>query len=167
MERDDQHAMRSVLPLLLLLGGGAEDNNPVLNAEIVIHLWYSARIPSGLWNYLIDQVSDNVVDFRVCRQNDAENKLRRSAIARCGKSTVAISPEYVNKLPLYGAEHSTLSLASASIARDLSITRFAEPLAKTIGRLSPSRVAAALRWEHDGILLPYDYPRDTFDMVNP
>lgn len=176
-ERDPTHLVRTVAPLLLLVGGGTDDDNHILNAEAIIHLWYSAKIPTALWTHYKDQVNKNTAKQmeKEIEEEDArlydvdENESWPPTSVHDGKAepvfTLDVKDfETVTKRLI---RPSKVNADYAALVRAMGIKRCAEPLPKVKGRMSPSRAEAAARWRSDGILLPYDHPRTDFDMVNP
>ncbi|KND89023.1 hypothetical protein TOPH_06313 [Tolypocladium ophioglossoides CBS 100239] len=160
---------RTFLALHLLF---SHDHDPVLNAEAVIHMWYSARMPKALHNYVnsvarkhvihtLDDIScyyggDKLAESQSCRSHTSQENLSMDVELRRAE-WMAIKKRL---------EESKVGFAESVAIRYLDTTRNTEPPQRLFARMTRARSTGLRKWHDDGLLLPYGHPRDGFDTLN-
>lgn len=172
IESDVSQYARTLFALLLLRD---RDHDPILNAEAVVHLWYSARMPKALAEHINLVVGGAMKkDFGHLKRVYQDPQKRDSLFARVGwhAPNLTIRAE----LPFYGwhAMEDFLSPPPADLDSEIATTirlldlqKHSEPLERCRARMSRWRAAGMMKWRQDGLLLPYDHPRKDFDVLNP
>jgi hypothetical protein len=165
--------------VLLLLALTAQDSTDIQRttilfdfAEALIHVWYSALIPSRILLHLQDRVKPMIAD--VCSR--IANKPPNTILAKTweistGRSLrLALKKEDWLKLPEF------LDIPDDMTLRDATQIRRAVTLAPEradyrdrwyFKDASPFMRVAKQRFQEDGLLLPFGHPRMAFDIPNP
>ncbi|QLI69201.1 uncharacterized protein G6M90_00g055530 [Metarhizium brunneum] len=171
------HVCRDFFAIHLLFD---RQHDPYLNAEALIHLWYSAKLPLALWRHIEVVMKRYYYDFDECFENA---KRDQQSVCDDGVGydvTYQMSwgggqVKYVGNL----FEHQwrliskvlkpteQMSTDQAAIVRVLDAEKSCEPLKVAASRMTPSRTAGLMKWRTDGLLLPFGHPTDGFDMPNP
>ncbi|OAQ60682.1 MYND finger family protein [Pochonia chlamydosporia 170] len=171
------HLCRDFLALHILF---ARQHDPYINAEAVIHLWYSAKMPSMLWNHVAIVMKEYFEDFEA----SIEDKLRDPNKAKAGTKLFPLSctlgwtrnnidfqcclrEDGWQLLRDVLKQRDQISSEDAAAIRALDLEKNSEPLNVAAARMTHSRFLGLCKWRNDGMLLPFGHPRDDFDMFNP
>lgn len=151
----------------------SHDHDPVLNAEAVIHLWYSSRMPKALHDHINSVVRKHIIytlDDISCYYGSEE--LSEAQPCRSHTSQVNFSMDVELKRADWMAvkkrlDVSSVGLAESVVLRFLDKARNTEAPERVLARMTRARWAGLRKWHEDGLLLPYGHPRDGFDTLNP
>ncbi|KAG6003579.1 hypothetical protein E4U21_001866 [Claviceps maximensis] len=158
---------RTFIGLLLLCLAGNDDL--IMTAEAVIHLWYSSRVPEDLYAFALKREANaerRAKKSPVSFLNDADPSHRRTTLEWEQKNI---------KLMLDLSDKQTFELHNpAPAASDLNFVmkdeerrKFVKSFFGLAARMTRGRALGLLMWQEDGLLLPYDHPRDRFHIPNP
>ncbi|KAF7549131.1 hypothetical protein G7Z17_g6612 [Cylindrodendrum hubeiense] len=170
-ETSAHHLTRLVLTVLILTD---DSYDPMTNAETVVHLWYSAMLPSTMFRHMEIVAAEPLL----AAMNDLEKLYDAGNIStenafpitmpRGGKSVVIdINRAQWSQIIQYLKRSKDISIANVSIVRAFDCKKYSEPLPQVIKRMTPVRATGMMRWRSDGLLLPYGHPREEFDTLNP
>ncbi|ODA81265.1 hypothetical protein RJ55_04229 [Drechmeria coniospora] len=171
-ERSYTQVARTLYALHLLFD---QSHDAVHNAETLIHLWYSSRIPLRLHDRVNSVVMKSVLyDIeRYCAHEDKEDTAERHNRYRFTWRAENVLIQSDLKRDQWRAIKDLLDLKP--MHRDFNTLLFrqrddklhAESPVRFIARMTHSRAMGRLRWRADGILLPFGHPRDDFTVLNP
>ncbi|KAL7791841.1 hypothetical protein V8C37DRAFT_416589 [Trichoderma ceciliae] len=169
-EMEPPHLYRTLLSLLILLKG--EDDNPFNIAEMVIHVWYSYKWPDFVRSYIDDKLGDILLDLsKSVKAHYADGKYpgTHSLGVKWGhleylRLEVSLDRLHWNEMLRY-AEIPVCN-EDTDLIRAIDVSRYGEPLDRAFARMSPSRVAAMLKWRQDGILLPHGDSSSPYTHLN-
>jgi hypothetical protein len=172
----DVVARNTILLLLALTAQDSTDTQgttlPLDFAEALIHVWYSALIPSSILSHLQDRVKPMIAD--VCSR--IANKPPNTILAKtwdlsAGRTLrLVLKKEDWLKLPDFlDIPHDMTLGDAAQIRRTVTL---APERADYRDRwyfkdASPFMRIAKQRFQEDGLLLPFGHPRLAFDVPNP
>ncbi|KAM5372074.1 hypothetical protein ACJZ2D_007724 [Fusarium nematophilum] len=159
-----------VLSLILLTETSCE---PEVNAEAVVHLWYSAKLPANI----MDHIQKVAVQSILACATDVARLAAKGSVPKHDSFPIAITRgNLVLTIELSVAQWETLvrwvQVSENITEEDAQVIRvldrkYCEPLETILRRMTPARAAGLLKWRTDGILLPYGVPRDEFTVLNP
>ncbi|KAI9158920.1 lactose permease [Paramyrothecium foliicola] len=166
-----QHFTRTLLALFILR---AENFDPIVNAEAVIHLWYSIKIPAALYQHIKQVAFDPLLDIR----SSALTHCAKKGVGDGDKLMMVIDGRPMNvrfsldklewiDLEKYITTPNDTGTQSIAALRALDLAEHTESWQKINARMTPARALGLKRWRHDGLLLPYGQSRDGFDVINP
>ncbi|KAH7140702.1 hypothetical protein EDB81DRAFT_692084 [Dactylonectria macrodidyma] len=173
-ETSSHHLARLVLTVLLLTD---DSNDPLTNAETVVHLWYSAKMPSSMVQH-VEHVAGEILrialaDLEFLHENGRVPKDMPFPITlpRGGSQGTTVEIDInrqqwwqVNK---YLSRTKNVGKRDCKWFRERDCRNYTESLASIKRRMTHARVAGMKRWRADGLLLPYGHPREEFDTPNP
>ncbi|UNI16475.1 hypothetical protein JDV02_002906 [Purpureocillium takamizusanense] len=170
-ECDFPHSMRAFIALHLL---STRSGDPAMNAEAVIHSWYSSRVPKAIWQHIrsiVDRpvvtVLANVGKHGQGQENGPEapcrSRLKEGRFQMDTEFTAAQWQEIWGRL----CEPGTIMVPKATVIRFLDVRKHSNPAVVYKARMTRARQMGLQKWQFDGCLLPYAHPRDDFDTVNP
>lgn len=170
-ETAPHHLARLVLTALLLTD---DSFDPITNAEAVVHLWYSAKLPSTLFNHIELVAAEPLLTAmedldKLCADNRiSEVNSFPVTMPRRGKSVVIdINRAQWSQIIRFVKISKNTNVDNASIIRGWDCKKYSEPLYRVLRRMTPVRATGMMRWRSDGLLLPYGHPREEFDILNP
>lgn len=165
--------------ILLLLALTAQDSTdiqgttiPLDFAEALIHVWYSALIPSSILSRLQDKVKPMITD--VCSR--IANKPPNTVLAKMWEFSAGRTLRLVLKEEDWLKLPEFLDIPEDMTSGDAAQIRTAVTLApeRTDYRdrwyfkdASPFMRIAKQRFREDGLLLPFGHPRIAFNIPNP
>lgn len=140
-------------------------------AEALLHLWYSASIPSGVLSWLEDTAKPLIVD--VCKR--IANKPPDSILGKTWTFSAGRTLRLVLKQKDWLRLGDFLELGDMTTegaARIRAAVTLADERADYRDRwyfkdASPFMRIAKQRFQEDGLLLPFGHPRVEFDRPNP
>lgn len=174
----DVVARNAILLLLALTSqdstnpGEKETNTPTDIAEALIHIWYSASIPSSVLSLLQNRVKPLIVELCGRIANKPPNAVLAKTWEFLGGKTIRLVLKKRDWLRLRGF----CDLPASMMPKDAVQIRTAVTLAPERAdyrdrwyykEASPSMRIAKQRFREDGLLLPFGHPRAAFDVPNP
>lgn len=170
-ETSPNHLARLVLTALLLTD---DSFDPITNAEAVVHLWYSAKLPSSLFNHIELVAAEPLLTAmedldKLCAEHRiSEVNSFPVTMPRRGKSVVIdINRTQWSQIIRFVKISKHTNVDNASIIRGWDCKNYSEPLHRVLRRMTPVRATGMMRWRSDGLLLPYGHPREEFNILNP
>ena len=166
-------AIRMVLSLILL----NRDQDQALNAEAVTHLWYSSRMPLALWKHIKQAAVARL--FRATRFVNETYFPDKAARDDSRPITVRIRPgqsdfhlTFTFTGALWDVMESFCQVPVLYTSKDSEMIRWLDirngpPVYDGLVRMTPSRAAGYCRWINDGLMLPFDHPREAYTVLNP
>lgn len=163
--------LRTFYGLLLLCF--SRNRKPITNAEALIHLWYSARLPDYLYAHVQNSREDLQKHLvpRLCSTAFPEHASGETQTfgweQRNVRLTGTLSTEQSD-----GLKQSLEAKPSFSPADEIRV-RIADRLEnlsryrEAAAPMTRSRALGMSRWRADGLLLPYGHPRKDFNVPNP
>lgn len=162
---------RMILVLQLLCD---ETQDPMVNAETALHLWYSTHMPTAMWKHLTRVVAlpflvyirDILDDYNrglISKDSDYALDMDVGPI----KFTIELRAESWRELA--DVLHLTNRLEAEEIkhARVMDQRLYCQlPTAEHV-RMTPARTTAMLRWRRQGVLTPCSQPTFTPMVLNP
>lgn len=164
-DRDIDLVARNALLLLV-----AFVFDPEVASPIMLHLWYSAFVPSAMLTALKEEILP-LVQY-VCTKIESKSAtVLQSKTWSFGDRSLrlTLSKESWKQLLLYFEVPKGLTTTSAKnlrVATTLSPHR-KDYVDRALYDLLPGQRVAMRRFRLDGILLPFESPRDEFDTPNP
>ncbi|KAJ6441516.1 MYND finger family protein [Purpureocillium lavendulum] len=168
------HGMRAFIALHVLT---SSKSDPVLNAEAVIHMWYSSRVPKAIWDHIhriaggsVMTVLVDIAKYDRARQagQDGDSNVCRSRWSRGGFSLdTELTRGQWQELWKRINNPGTLNMTKMTAHRFLDVRKHSAPAACSRARMTKARLMGVQKWEYDGMLLPFGHPRDDFDTPNP
>lgn len=152
---------------IFLLTALAED--PFVNAEALVHLWYSLKLPKPALQHIRRVTKPMLTKAKISVDAQARKVPKRSVIpvvfSRSGT-------EFTVELTVAGWADMFNFLDSPTYAhyeadRNIELRTLPEMSEQTRSNYSPGREACARRWAEDGLMLPYDHPRSHHNKPNP
>jgi hypothetical protein len=172
----DVVARNTILLLLALTAQGSTDIQgttiPLDISEALIHVWYSALIPSSIMSHLQDRVKPMIVD--VCSR--IANKPPNTILAKTWEFSAGRTLRLVLKKEDWLKLPGFLDIPNDMTLGHATQIRRAVTLAPERGDYrdrwyfkdaSPFIRIAKQRFREDGLLLPFGHPRMAFDIPNP
>ncbi|PFH62625.1 hypothetical protein XA68_12699 [Ophiocordyceps unilateralis] len=163
-ESDDLQFLRTFLALHLLSPNGFD---PVVNAEAVIHMWYSARLTKRMYVHISAVVRSNSNSIFAGREyfNPVLTQVmvwgdtRQRFEADMSKAQWKVVFDFLNN-PLLDMS----SYYSYRRAKDKENLQSANAI---LTRMERCRAMTMSKWLDDGLLLPYGQSRTEFNVLNP
>ncbi|KAK7408096.1 hypothetical protein QQX98_009751 [Neonectria punicea] len=170
-ETSPQHLARLILTVLILTD---DTSDPMLNAELAVHLWYSAKLSKTLLRHM-ERVAGNTLltvmdDVKRLYDNGQLTEEKNFPISMPrGQSSVIIDINRDQWSQVVGFLKVTQVVKSddCGLIRGLDCRRFAQPFPQLLQRMSRARATGLMRWRFDGLLLPFAHPREGFNILNP
>ncbi|PHH84598.1 hypothetical protein CDD83_1680 [Cordyceps sp. RAO-2017] len=159
---------RTFFVLSLLL---ARDHDAILNAEAAVHIWYSATMPRALHRHLKSVVAGGLgrdLDAIVGKHGAASRERHRAhwSVADVSVDVELRRSEWADIRTLLNPTHK-YGIDEGKLLRYADTCNNVEPPRRYLARMTRARALGRIRWQADGLLLPYGHPRDDFDMLNP
>ena len=164
--------------ILLLLAFATQDTADIKGtttaldtAEVLLHVWYSALIPSGVLSWLQERVKPLIAE--VCGR--IADKPPNSIFSKTWEFSAGQTLRLILKkedwlqfrefldIPNMTPEDAARIRTSVTLAPERADYRDRWYFKDT----SPFMRAAKQRFREDGLLLPFGHPRIAFDMPNP
>ncbi|KJZ73421.1 hypothetical protein HIM_07215 [Hirsutella minnesotensis 3608] len=170
-ETTSTHLARTFLALALL---SARDYDPILNAEAVVHMWYSAKLPRRYLDHIQTVVRvhtgnalDNIAQAHLVQTDGNPRRTR----LHWSMNRMSVDAELLPAQWMSVREHTfplvRLNAGECALLRLKDSRRHTEPSVRFLARMTRSRALGVIRWQQDGLLLPYGHPREDFDTPNP
>ncbi|RFU73039.1 hypothetical protein TARUN_9212 [Trichoderma arundinaceum] len=169
-EMEIPHLFRTLLSLLLILRG---EDEPFITADAVTYVCYSYRWPGSVRNYineklknLTDELSDTVSSYYASGLHS-----KKSALGVKWGSTeylrLEVFLDWLHWKEMLDYLDIPFTNEDTNLIRAVDVMRYGEPLDRAFARMSPSRVAAMMRWRQNGLLLPHGDALHPFRILNP
>lgn len=145
---------------LLLL---STKSNLVLNAETLIHLWYSARLPQNLDTH----AGNRMANIRKIAQIKRQDPTGQTNMFEWEQQNLKVRFNIsVDQMKLLDETFNSFPRLTP-LERVQDCERHERCFSEHAARMTRSRAMGLLRWRRDGLLLPYDHPRQKFSILNP
>ncbi len=164
-DRDQDIVFRNAILLLTAL-----HFSPTAATAIMLHLWYSALIPTKMLRALQEMILPRIED--VCTKiqaKPANTFLSKKWTFGARSVRLVLKKEGWNRLRSYFDVPKGLSTAQAQAIRT-SITLAPERkdyVDRALYSQPPTWRVCMMKFRQDGILLPFGWSRDEFDTPNP
>ncbi|KAG5925850.1 hypothetical protein E4U42_003888 [Claviceps africana] len=151
----------------------SDPDHLILNAEALIHMWYSSRTTEHLFAHAqsrlanIRKRSRSVWDSFLNDTDASRTCSMREFNQKNIKFTLAISDEQKSKFQKAADASENLERLFELCTKYESRQTDVESYYTHAARMTRGRALGLLQWRVDGLLLPYDRPRDPFFIPNP
>ncbi|KFY92810.1 hypothetical protein V500_04013 [Pseudogymnoascus sp. VKM F-4518 (FW-2643)] len=163
---------RNVILLLLALTAQDSANTPSDIAEALIHVWYSASIPSSVLSLLQDRVKPLIVEHCSRIADKPPNVVLAKTWEFSAGQTLRLELKKSDWLRLRGFYDVPDGMTPGNAAQIRTAMTLAPERADYRDRwyykeASPSMRISKQRFREDGLLLPFGHPRGAFDVPKP
>ncbi|KAG6021187.1 hypothetical protein E4U41_002604 [Claviceps citrina] len=162
-----QRTLHGILLLCLSSDGDAE-----INAEALIHLWYSSRVPHKLLAHVRSRLRDAGLAAELVSSSFVTAHLsdRMRTFVWKQRETKVTACLSVQQAAVFARFPDTASdveyLLQSSIRQEDRKSDFLS-FFRNAARMTRSRALGLRQWRVDGLLIPFDHPREEFDVPNP
>lgn len=163
---------RNAILLLLALTAQDSSNTPSNIAEALIHVWYSASIPSNVLSLLENRVKPLIVEQCSRIADKPPNAVLAKTWEFSAGQTLRLELKKSDWLRLRGFCDVPDGMTPGNAAQIRTAVTLAPERADYRDRwyykeASPSMRIAKQRFREDGLLLTFGHPRGAFDVPNP
>ena len=162
-DKDVDVVHRNVLILLI-----AMLRPPVQAAELMLHLWYSARLTEALEKAIEELVRPLIADVveKIKNRRDEIVQSKTWSFGLCSMTVCLTKEQWEALLEMLDTKHSASKAEHERLGIVLNASR-KDNLDRHLLNLQPSRRLASIRFRETGILLPYGVCVDAYCKPNP
>ncbi|KAM0264934.1 hypothetical protein ACHAQJ_000450 [Trichoderma viride] len=172
-EMELPHLYRTFISLLILWMGEGIGMNPFDIADLVINVWYSYKWPPTVRNFLDNELGGLFSDLfdRVSKNFANKPSSDTSSFGLMWGSQdpllldICLDRLHWNEMLSY--IKGPVCNGDPEELRRIDVMRYGEPLDRAFARMSPSRVAAMMRWREEGVILSYGDSSSPLTDLNP